>query len=268
MDIGSSAIKVAVVAHPSELLATHTARLRRREPRRVLRAALDAALAEAGVGEGELGYLASTGEGDAAEGLRTGHFFGMTAHARGALFLEPRARSVLDVGALWARAMLVDARARVLAHRMTSPCAAGAGQFIENVAGYLGVPLDEVGVRSLAATGVEPVSGICAVLAETDVINRVSRGATTPDLLRGIHDAVGLRLAKLLRSVAASSPVLVTGGLAADVGLLERLRVRLAQDGGVPLEVVSLPLSPHAGAIGAAIWGALRLRRTGAAWLM
>jgi benzoyl-CoA reductase subunit D len=264
IDVGSSAIKVAIVDDDEDgavtLRATCLERIRRRDPRAVLRSVLDAALAEAGIGEEELAYLASTGDGDVAEGVRTGHFYGMTCHARGGLFLEPRARSVLDVGALWARAIVVDERARVLASRMTSQCAAGTGQFIENIARYLGVRLDEIGPLSLRATRPEPVSGICAVLAETDVINMVSRGVSTAEILRGIHESVATRLGKLLRSARGGSPVLVTGGLAQDEGLIARIAERLGEGGGA-VEVLTHPLSVHAGAIGAALWGAFRRRK-------
>ncbi|MBI5516971.1 MAG: benzoyl-CoA reductase subunit D [Deltaproteobacteria bacterium] len=263
IDVGSSAIKVAVVDDEGDggatLRATHVERLRRRDPRTVLRAVYERCLHDAGVSRDHLAYVASTGEGDVAEEVRTGHFYGMTSHARGALFLNPAARSVLDVGALHARAIVMNDMARVGAYRMTSQCAAGTGQFVENVARYLGVRLEEVGPLSLTATRAEPVSGICAVLAETDVINMVSRGVPTAEILRGIHESVALRLAKLLRSAKAKGPVLVTGGLAADSGLLDRLSARLQEDGA--LEVHTHPLSIYAGAIGAALWGAFRHRR-------
>jgi benzoyl-CoA reductase subunit D len=264
IDVGSSAIKVAIVDEDdggaAALRATCLERIRRRDPRAVLAGVFRAALAEARADEEELAYIASTGDGDVAAGLRTGHFYGMTCHARGGVFLEPRARSVLDVGALWARAIVVDERAKVLASRMTSQCAAGTGQFIENIARYLGVRLDEIGPLSLRAARPEPVSGICAVLAETDVINMVSRGISTGEILRGIHESVATRLAKLLRSAKGGSPVLVTGGLSQDAGLIERVAERLGE-GGRAAEVLTHPLSVHAGAIGAALWGAFRRRK-------
>jgi benzoyl-CoA reductase subunit D len=268
IDAGSSAIKVAILDDDggggATLRATCLVRIRRRDPRAVLASAFAAALAEARVEEGDLAYVASTGEGDVAEGVRTGHFYGMTCHARGGLFLEPRARAVLDVGALWARAIVVDERAKVLASRMTSQCAAGTGQFIENIARYLGVRLEEIGPLSARATRAEPVSGICAVLAETDVINMVSRGISTAEILRGIHESVAIRLSKLLRAAKAGSPVLVTGGLAQDPGLIECLAARLDESGGTT-EVLTHPLSVHAGAIGAALWAAFRSRKLAAA---
>ncbi|MCA9677190.1 MAG: benzoyl-CoA reductase subunit D [Kofleriaceae bacterium] len=263
IDVGSSSIKVAIVdddGASAQLRTTVVERIRRRDPRVVMRATVDSALADVQLDLGDLAYVASTGDGDVAEGVRTGHFYGMTCHARGGLFLEPRARAVLDVGALWARAIVVDDRSKVINSRMTSQCAAGTGQFIENIARYLGVRLDEVGPLSLTATRPEPVSGICAVLAETDVINMVSRGISTAEILRGIHESVAIRLAKLLRSAKATSPVLVTGGLASDAGLLRCLTERL-NEGGRETELVTHRLSIHAGAIGAALWGAFRRRK-------
>ena len=139
----------------------------------------------------------------------------------------------------------------------------GTGQFIENIARYLGVRLDEVGALSMTATRPEPVSGICAVLAETDVINMVSRGISTAEILRGIHESVAIRLAKLLRAAKGGSPVVVTGGLAQNPGLMATLRERLDESGG-QTEVLTHPLSVHAGAIGAALWGAFRRRKLAA----
>ena len=207
--------------------------------------------------------MASTGDGDVASEVRTGHFYGMTSHGRGGVFLEPRARAVLDAGALWARAIVVDERAKVLTYRMTSQCAAGTGQFVENIARYLGLHLDELGPLSMSAPRAEPVSGICAVLAETDVINMVSRGISTAEIVRGIHESVAHRLAKLLRACKSEGPVIVTGGMAANAGMVACLRERLAESKR-PVEVITHPHSAYAGALGAALWGAFRARRLAA----
>ena len=268
IDVGSSSIKVAIVddddGGDAVVRTTRLERIRRRAPRLVLDHAFRAACDDVQLDPGDLAYVASTGDGDGAEGVRTGHFYGMTSHARGGLFLEPRARAVLDVGALWARAIVVDERAKVLTSRMTSQCAAGTGQFVENIARDLGLRLDELGPRSAAAPRAEPVSGICAVLAETDVINMVSRGVSTAEIVRGIHESVAARLAKLLRAAKAAGPVIVTGGMAQNTGLLDCLRERVGEYGS-PLELIAHRDSVFAGAIGAALWGAFRSRRTGAA---
>ncbi|MBK8940981.1 MAG: benzoyl-CoA reductase subunit D [Deltaproteobacteria bacterium] len=293
IDVGSSTVKVAIVASPAgsgrerrgaRVLAKVVERTRRRDQRQIIEMAYAQALEQASVSAGDLAYVASTGEGEAIE-IRTGHFYGMTAHARGALFLDPEARAAIDVGSLHARAIRFDDRARVLDYRMTSQCASGTGQFLENIARYLGVTLDEVGTLSLRGDSPEKVSGICAVLAETDVINMVSRGIKTTNILRGIHESMATGFAKLLRNARAEGVVLVTGGLAADVGLVQCLVDALdkapkkkvakvakvatccgetdeapAPEGG-KVVIRPHPDGVHAGAIGAALWGAFRHER-------
>ncbi|MCC6555454.1 MAG: hypothetical protein IT372_21040, partial [Polyangiaceae bacterium] len=151
----------------------------------------------------------------------------------------------------------------------------------ENIARYLGVTLDEIGPLSKGAAAPEKISGICAVLAETDVINMVSRGITVANILKGIHESMAGRLVKLLRSVGAEGTVLVTGGLSADTGLLQAMTDALAggkasrgpgrkalHAEGDPeprslngLEIRTHPDAVYAGALGAALWGAYRFER-------
>jgi benzoyl-CoA reductase subunit D len=184
----------------------------------------------------------------------------MTTHARGARFLEPDADSCIDIGALHARAILMDSRAKVLGYRMTSQCASGSGQFLENISRYLGVTMSEIGPLSLEADAPELCSSICAVLAETDVINMVSRGISTANILKGIHLSMAGRYVKLLNSAKAKEVVLVTGGLAADVGLMAALRER-AKETKSSFSFRGHENSALAGAIGAALWGAFRARK-------
>jgi benzoyl-CoA reductase subunit D len=266
IDVGTSAVKTAVLRTTygaddrpaTETLALRSDRIRRRDLRSVIDESYAAALEDAGISAGDVAYAASTGEGELV-GFRTGHFYGMTTHARGATFLVPQATAVLDVGALHARAMRIDPRSKVLRHRMTSQCASGSGQFLENVARYLGVALEEVGPLSLEAEKPEMVSSICAVLAETDVINMVSRGITTSNILKGIHLSMAGRYVKLLRAIDAGSDVVITGGLAADVGLVQAVREKVAEE-DLGMAVHTHESSIHAGALGAALWGAHRHR--------
>ena len=271
VDVGSSAVKVTVMESPkgsgrertgARILAKVVERNRRRDAQQVLDMAYSRALEEAGISRDRVDYVATTGEGEIVE-FRTGHFYGMTAHARGAKFLDPEARAALDVGALHARAIKMDPSSKVLDYRMTSQCASGTGQFLENIARYLGVTLEEIGPLSQRGDNPEKVSGICAVLAETDVINMVSRGITTANILRGIHDSMATGFAKLLRSSKAEGAVLVTGGLSADTGLLACLRRMLEKQGTAEVIVRTHPDAIHAGAIGAALWGAYRCERLG-----
>ncbi|MBX3268810.1 MAG: benzoyl-CoA reductase subunit D [Sandaracinaceae bacterium] len=270
IDVGSSAIKAAVfesargtgrTREGARWIGRAKDRIRRRDTHAVVELVYEQALADAGLAPSDVDYVATTGEGEGLE-LATGHFYGMTTHARGAVFLDPRARAAVDVGALHARAIRFDASAKVEGYRMTSQCASGSGQFLENIARYLGVTLDEVGTLSLGADDPEKVSSICAVLAETDVINMVSRGITLPNILKGIHESMAGRLAKLLRTMGVKQGVvLVTGGLAADQGLTACLGDAMRELKLGAVDVRTDPGSVYAGAIGAALWGAYRCDR-------
>lgn len=266
VDVGSSAVKVVLFEdHRGEegrLLLGRIERIRRRDPNTVAVELFESCMKEVGVERREMAYIATTGEGEAVPG-NTGHFYGMTTHARGGLFLDPEARAVIDIGALHARAVLMDERAKVLGYRMTSQCASGSGQFLENISRYLGITISEIGTLSLEADDPEQCSSICAVLAETDVINMVSRGIATPNIIRGIHESMGGRYLRLLTSAKAEGRVLVTGGLSLDVGLVGALQ-EMAAENNAPFTVHAHEQSVLAGALGAAIWGAFRARKLAA----
>ena len=279
IDIGSASIKFAAVRverdsvdprvlgggrRPGgiEVLGMRGDRIRRRDPNRVVEVGYQALLDEwRGLSHTDIGYVATTGDADAVS-FRTGHFYGMTTHARGALHFEPSATGALDVGSLHARAILMDDRSKVLGYQMTSQCASGSGQFLENISRYLGVGLNEVGELSKKADAPEKPSSICAVLSETDVINMVSRGIKTENILKGIHLSMAERYAKLLRAAGIEGVVLMTGGLAGDIGLVHALTEEIERQ-SVPVELRTDPDSIYAGALGAALWGAFRRVKLG-----
>ena len=266
IDVGSSAVKMVVlkdtVGEPPQVLLGRRERIRRRDPKDVADGLFEACLKEAGIARDDLAYVATTGEGEIVE-HRTGHFYGMTTHARGGLHLDPETTAIIDIGALHARAVLIDPRAKVLGYRMTSQCASGSGQFLENISRYLGITIAEIGPLSLEADNPEACSSICAVLAETDVINMVSRGISTANIIKGIHQSMAGRYLRLIMAVGAQGVVLVTGGLASDVGLLEAMRESAASQkkGRAPVTIRAHEDSALAGALGAALWGAFRVRK-------
>ncbi|MCK2125759.1 benzoyl-CoA reductase subunit D [Thauera aromatica] len=260
IDIGTGAVKTVlfrVEGDKTEWLAKRNDRIRQRDPFKLAEEAYNSLLEEAGLKASDVDYVATTGEGESLA-FHTGHFYSMTTHARGAVYLNPEARAVLDIGALHGRAIRNDERGKVETYKMTSQCASGSGQFLENIARYLGIAQDEIGSLSTQADNPEVVSSICAVLAETDVINMVSRGISAPNILKGIHISMAGRLAKLLKSVGArDGVVLCTGGLALDEGLLKTLNESI-QEQKMAVVAYNHPDSPYAGAIGAALWGAFR----------
>src|SRR3990167_1158616 len=267
LDIGSGAVKsVLFRSHEDgrqEWLAKRCERIRSRDPMTLAQEGFEGVMMDAGLSRADIDYIATTGEGENVK-FATGHFYSMTTHARGGVFLDPSARAVVDIGALNGRAIYIDERGKVLSYKMTSQCASGSGQFLENIARYLGVASEEIGPLSQSSKEPEKVSSICAVLAETDVINMVSRGIATPDILKGIHLSMASRIVKLLKVTGVKSgTALLTGGLALDSGLLAAIQEEMVNE-KVNVQAMSHPDSIYAGAIGAALWGAFRHERLAA----
>ena len=260
IDIGSGAVKSVLFrsdgdAH--EWVAKRCERIRSRDPMTLAKEGFEGVMADAGLAREDIDYIATTGEGENVK-FATGHFYSMTTHARGGVFLDPSARAVVDIGALNGRAIYIDERGKVLSYKMTSQCASGSGQFLENIARYLGVAIEEIGALSQSSKEPEKVSSICAVLAETDVINMVSRGIATADILKGIHLSMASRIVKLLKITGIKTgTALITGGLAMDTGLLAAIGEETIAE-KVAVTARSHPDSIYAGAIGAALWGAFR----------
>lgn len=258
IDVGSNFIKLVLMEYSKnqKLIDKHTEKIRKRNPSLVVDEMVQAMFQKNNLKYEDIAYLASTGEGDLVKRKR-GHFYGMTTHAKGANFFFPDAKTVVDMGAFYVRAVKISEEARVLDYKMTGQCASGSGQFVENISRYLGLSIEEVGDVSLTANNPEISSGICAVLAETDVINMVSRGISTPNIIKGIHLSIANRTIKLLSSLRAESPIILTGGMALNKGMIQAIEEQLKET-GKKFEIKTHPDAGYAGAIGAALWGGFR----------
>lgn len=261
VDVGSSIIKAVLMSYSDKpnIVDQQTDKIRKRNPELIANQLIDFILEKNKLSFKDIAYLASTGEGEMLARKR-GHFYSMTTHARGGVFLCPGSMTVIDMGALYVRAIRINDQGRVLDYKMTGQCASGSGQFIENISRYLGLAIEDVGTISLKATTPETPSGICSVLAETDVINMVSRGISTPDIIKGIHLSIANKIVKLLSSLKAGSPVVLTGGMAMNIGMIQAMQ-ELATESNLGLEIRAHPDSIYAGAIGAAIWGGFRYHK-------
>lgn len=263
IDVGTGVVKTVlfrVEGDNIEWIDKSLYRIRQRDPLALAEQSYDEILEKNGFTRDDVDYCATTGDAESVL-FSTGHFYTMTTHARGAVYLDPEARAVCDIGALNGRAITMDEAGKVLNYKMTSQCASGSGQFLENIARYLGVAQDEIGELSQQADDPEVCSSICAVLAETDVINMVSRGISGPNILKGIHVSMADRFVKMLKSLKVRSGVVfATGGLALDDGLIAAFK-ECAEKQKMDLDVRSTQDSIYAGAIGAAIWGAFRFEK-------
>lgn len=263
VDVGGSYVKAVLMSydHSSgnhKLIDKQTEKIRKRNPKDVVVDAVDALLARNKLNyDKDIAYMASTGEGEMVV-KKTGHFYSMTSHARGGIFFAPQAKTVVDMGGLYVRAIKVDSRGKVLDYKMTGQCASGSGQFIENISRYLGLAIEEVGEISLKADNPEIPSGICAVLAETDVINLVSKGLSTPNIVKGINLSIAQRVIKLLGSLNTETPIVLVGGMGMNVGMIQAIEELALENKKKVFEFISHPDAIYSGAIGAALWGGYR----------
>lgn len=216
-------------------------------------AALVAALQDAGISRSELEYVATTGFGRYGVNFRDIQVTEITSAARGAYFLNPNATTILDIGSQTTRA-LSSHQGKVKTFKSNDKCAAGSGMFITRAAKYLEVPLEKVGELSLQATQPQPISSICAVLAESEIINHVSLGVTVENILRGIHDSLAERAGMLLKRVGMGDEITFIGGVAQQAGIVKALQEKLK------VKVVVPESSEYACALGASLLGLRRLK--------
>lgn len=202
----------------------------------------------------EIAYVVATGYGRVIVPFAQETVTELTCHARGANWLFPSARTILDMGGQDCKAIRCDEEGRLENFATNDKCAAGSGLFLESMATLLEVPVAEMGAMALEAVAVEEVSSRCAVFAESEVISHIHRGVATKQILAGLHRAVADRILDLVSRVTVAPEVVVTGGVARNPAVVKELEVRL----GYP---VWLPPEPQVvGALGAALvardrWG-------------
>jgi predicted CoA-substrate-specific enzyme activase len=214
-------------------------------------AALEEALGEAP--RSDLAYIAATGFGRYNLSFRDIAITEITTAARGAFFLVKHAGAVLDIGSQVTRAISVADNGKVKAFKSNDKCAAGSGMFIARAAKYLEIPLEQVGELSMHAAHPQPISSVCAVLAESEIINHVSSGVTVDNILRGIHESLAERSGALLKRVGMNEKLTFIGGVAHQTGMIEALKQRLNVDVHVPEDC------EYVCALGAALLGLRRL---------
>ena len=266
IDVGGSYAKSVLVSYNKEnsdhkVIDKQTEKIRKRDPQLVATEIIDAILKRNNLDyERDVSYLASTGEGEMIE-RKTGHFYSMTSHSRGGKHFFPNAKTVVDMGGQYVRAIKIDDKGKVMDYKMTGQCASGSGQFIENISRYLGLAIEEVGEMSLKADNPETPSGICAVLAETDVINLVSKGLSTPNIVKGINLSIAQRVVKLLSALKAESPIALVGGMGMNEGMVQAIEELAEGKKNKDFEFLSNREVIYSGAIGAALWGGFRYHK-------
>ena len=212
IDVGSTYTKAVVQAPDGEILgkAYKPTGFRLRE---VARSIYDEALSNAGVGEGDIAYVIATGAGRHQVDFKDLHVTDLTASARGACFLFPGTRTILDIGGQTMKASRVDESAQVQSFRLNDKCAAGTGAFLEKTARYMGYTTQEIGALMTTSKDPVPISGVCAVFAESEVINHLSIGTAPADIMQGAIQSLTGRSVQLMKRVRAEPEYTLIGGI-------------------------------------------------------
>jgi predicted CoA-substrate-specific enzyme activase len=222
IDMGAKSSKTVILDDNKKIRGKSVVKTRPDFPA-VAKEALDTALQQAGLTEKDLGYVATTGFGRYNVPFRDIQITEITSAARGAAFLFPNTRCVLDIGAQSTRAMRVTENGKVREFRTNDKCAAGAGGFIERAAKYLEVKVEDVGNLSMQSNKPQDISSVCAVLAESEIINHVSAGETVKDILRGVHNSLSSRALALMKRAGLEDEVTFVGGVARQKGMVRAL---------------------------------------------
>ncbi len=203
---------------------------------------------EAGISPQQIGFVVGTGYGRYKITFGNAQMTEISCHARGAHFLFPGTRTVIDMGGQDSKAISVGADGEVLDFVMNDKCAAGTGRFLANAAEVMGLSLDEVGPMSLQGTRPVKITTVCTVFVESDILSYLAQGKRGEDILRGVHLAIARRTVSLARRVPLEKDITMTGGVARNIGMVKALEEVLD---------VKLQVSPDAhfvGAIGAALF--------------
>ena len=245
IDIGSTMTKVVIV---SDRIEASFIGPTGPEHRKLANKVMEEALLRANLRFDDLAYIVATGYGRINVPFADKQITEITCHAKGLQSLLPTVRTVIDIGGQDCKGIKIKA-GKVTDFVMNDKCAAGTGRFLEVIADALGVPLKELGERSLAAQNAIAISNTCTVFAEHEVISQLASGASVNDLIAGIHEAVATRVYAMVKKLKIEQDVAVTGGGAKNIGLVKALEGKF----GFPLLVPPEPLIT--GALGAALMG-------------
>lgn len=245
VDVGAKNVS-AVILHDSDILSCYILSSGE-EAAIVSRQAVEEAVKKTGFDFADVQYVVATGCGRNSVPFANRKSTEVVCQARGAFWLFPSTRTVINLGAESSRAIRLSENGRVEAFVKNARCAAGSGLFLETMSRVLEVPLELMGELSLKAEGWEEVSSICAVFAESEVISHIHRGMPKDHILAGVHKAVAGRILEILGRVRIKSDVVVTGGVAKNMAIIKELERE------TELSMIVPPEPQMVGALGAAL---------------
>jgi len=245
IDIGSATTKAVVLGDGSSVVAQAVIPVGTGTdgPARILADVLQ----KAAVGRGDIAKIVVTGYGRITFREADKTISEITCHARGVHHAHSKARTIIDIGGQDIKVIRVTPEGYVGNFVMNDKCAAGTGRFLEVMSRVLEVDIGEMGALSEQCRKTVPISSICTVFAESEVISHLSRGEAIPDVIAGIHESVAKRVAGLVSRIGPAPDIVITGGVAKNTGIVKALRKVLSTD------ILVAPSAQLTGALGAAI---------------
>ncbi len=256
IDIGSTYTKAVILNDVNEIVG------RVMEPTgfkltEVAERAYQKSIDQAGLEAADISYVIATGFGRHQAQISDVHVTDLTAAARGASFLFPKTQTILDVGGQTMKATRLSDGAKVKSFRLNDKCAAGTGAFLEKTARYMGYETQEIGPLVETSKTPVPISGVCAVFAESEVINHLSEGMDPADIMHGAVVSLVDRSLQLMKRVRMEPEFTLIGGILRFRRMVDVISEKLGADVNVPPG----DLVQYTSAFGAALLGQRRLKK-------
>ena len=253
IDLGTQSIKIVILK--DDVILSREKAFSGFETTEITEELINRALKKSGLSKNDIDHITATGAGIQMAPKVDSTVSMMSADAKAGVYLFPKARTIIDVGAEEARAMKCDDNGIMVDFVVNERCAAGAGAFIEAMARAIEVKMEEMGPLSLQAERASSINATCVIFGESDVVSLIHKQESKPEIARAVFDAMADRVSSMVRRLGVNPEVVLIGGVAKDVGFISSLKRKL----GVDLSIPDYP--EYAGALGAALIAAKRSRR-------
>ena len=222
-------------------------------PQKTAEIVMNEALKKANLKLEDIQYIVGTGYGRIKIPFANTNISEISCHGKGANWLLPTVRSVVDIGGQDCKVISINENADVLEFVMNDKCASGTGRFLELSAKALGLALEELGPESLESKNPCNITSQCSVFAESEIISLLAQNVSIPDIAAGIHKSIASRITTLMKRLGFRKDMTITGGVAKNPGIVKFLEEEFG-------EVKKMPIDPQiVGALGAALLAKERL---------
>lgn len=247
-DVGSLTAK-AVIMEKGRIISSALLRSKT-NPQLSAEAVMQEALSKAGLSMDDIRYCIGTGYGRKNISFVDKDVSEIACHGKGARWLNPGARTIIDIGGQDCKAVRLDKDGNVVKFVANDKCASGTGRFLEVMARLLNIPIEDMGSLSSKSTAPITLSSTCTVWAQADIIKYINSGHKIEDIGAGVNSAMAKRAAILANSVGIEQDVCMTGGVAKNEGVVQDLEKLLGKN----IKKMRKADPQIAGAIGAAIF--------------